>query len=249
MVASSPASQAIRTAWDPQAWAVARESLGFVRDNVHITRGDGDPLDELIFTTALDANMAPVNRDPDLQVTYGGVENSAPNELRRPVSINAVAQSLRLPFESVRRRVARLAAAGRCVVGPQGVVVPREAVVSPAYIAMQRARYDRAQAFYVALKAMGIVPAADPAEAAPPAPSEPLVRVANRAVSEYVLRACAGLVAVTGSTMTSLVLTELTWANIRALPAEDLADWGQDPEGVARPVRIAALADPLRVSG
>jgi DNA-binding Lrp family transcriptional regulator len=249
MVPPSPASRAVGTAWDdPQIWAITRESLGFIRDNVLITRGDGDLLDELIFTTALDANMAPVNRDPDLQVAYGGVENSAPNELRRAVSINAVAQSLRLPFETVRRRVQRLATSGRCVIGRQGVIVPREAVVTPAYIAMQRARYDRAHAFYLALKAMGALPAAGPGEASAAAPDEPLVRVANRAVSEYVLRTCAGLVALTDNVVSSLVLLELLLANTRAVTAEELPAWRKDPEAAGRPTRIAGIAGPLRLS-
>jgi DNA-binding Lrp family transcriptional regulator len=228
---------------------VTRESLSFIRDNVHITRADGDMLDELIFTTALDANMAPVNRDPDLQVAYGGVADSAPDELRRPVSINALAQSLRLPFETVRRRVQSLARDGRCLIGRQGVIVPRQAVVSPAYIAMQRARYDRARAFYAALKPLGALPAAAGTPASPPQTAEPLIRAGNRAISEYVLRGCAGLVDLTGSVMSSLVLLELVLANTAALTPAEVDAWRRDPERAGRPVRIAALASPLQVSG
>jgi hypothetical protein len=191
--------------------------------------------------------MMPVNRDPDLQVIYGGVEVSAPDELRRPVSINAVAQSLRLPFETVRRRFLGMSRAGLCVIGPHGVVVPRRAVTSAAYIAKQRARYDRALGFYQALKAAGVLPNTEAAEASPP-PAEPLVRAANRALSEYMLRACNDLLALTGDVLSSLVLLELALANTRALTTAELADWTRDPEGVGQPVRIAALAPPLRVS-
>lgn len=206
-------------------------------------------LDALIFTAALDANMTPVNRDPDLQVLYGGVEVSAPDELRRPVSVNAVAQSLRLPFETVRRRFLRLARAGLCVVTPQGVIVPNGAVTSPAYIAKQRARYDRTREFYHALKAVGALPGAGPGQGGSPPAAEPLVRAANRALSEYMLRAIDGLIALTGDVMSSLVLLELVLANTRGLTPTELADWIRAPERVGRPVRIAALAGPLRVSG
>ncbi len=73
-----------------------------VRDTVQISRGEAT-VEPLIFTAILDANMVPELR-PDLAVTYGGAEISATDHLRRPVSINAVAQSAQLPFETVRRR-------------------------------------------------------------------------------------------------------------------------------------------------
>jgi hypothetical protein len=232
---------------DPQVWEATRASFLYVRDTIQISRGDDDLIDALIFTAALDANMTPVNRDPDLQVTYGGVQVSAPDELRRPVSVNAVAQSLSLPFETVRRRFLRLAAEGLCVIGPQGVVVPNSAVTSPAYIAKQRARYDRAAGFYAALKAAGALPAA--VGRAAPSPAEPLVRAANRALSEYTLRACNDLMALTGDVLSSVVLLELIVQNIRPMGTPELAAWPRDPEGLSRPVRIAALAAPLKFSG
>ena len=234
---------------DPRVWTTARASLDCIRDVIQLTRGDDDMLEALIFTAALDANMTPVNRDPDLQVIYGGVQVSAPDELRRPVSMNAVAQSLRLPFETARRRFLRLARAGLCVVTPQGVVVPNEAVTSPAYIAKQRARYDRTRRFYEALKAAGALPDAEAGQAGSPPATEPLVRAANRALSEYMLRAIDGLIALTGDVMSSLVLLELVLANTRALTPAELADWTRAPEQVGRPIRIAGLAGPLRVSG
>lgn len=232
---------------DPRLWETTRASFLYVRDTVQISRGDDDLIDALIFTAALDANMAPVERDPDLQVAYGGVEVSAPDELRRPVSVNAVAQSLRLPFETVRRRFLRLAREGLCVIGPQGVVVPNSAVTSPAYIAKQRARYDRAADFYAALKAVGALPAVT-RPAAPP-PAEPLVRAANRALSEYTLRACNDLMALTGDVLSSVVLLELVVQNIRPMGTPELAGWPRDPERLSRAVRIAGLAAPLRFSG
>lgn len=247
MVASSLAPRPVATAGDAQAWEAALASLGYIRDTVLITRGDDDLIDALIFTTALDANVTPVSRDPDLQVAYGGVAVSAPDELRRPVSINAVAQSLRLPFETVRRRFQGLAREGLCLIGPQGVIVPRSADTSPAYIATQRARYERARSFHQDLAAKGALPGAELAQTWPPA-AEPLVRAANRALSEYVLRACNDLIALTGDVLSSLVLLELVLANTAALTTAELDAWRRAPEQLGRPVRIAALAVPLRLS-
>lgn len=230
----------------PVAWETTRASVRYIRDTVQISRGDGDLLDPLIFTAILDSNMAPVNRDPQLQVFYGG-DISAPDELRRPVSINAVAQSLRLPFETVRRRVSGLAARGACVVDSRGVIVPYAAVMAPGYVAIQRARYDRARQFYQTLKTVGALPDAGPAY--PHAPTaQPLVRAANRALSAYMLRVSNDLIALTGDALSSLILVELALQNTDGLAAAELPAWAARPAPHARPVRIAALSQGLRLS-
>lgn len=231
---------------DPLVWETTRAALAYIRDTAQISRGAGDLLDPLIFTAILDANMAPVNRDPDLQVTYGGLDVSAPDELRRPVSINAVAQSLSLPFETVRRRVAGLASIGVCLVDQRGVIVPRTAVTSPAYNAIQRARYDRARGFYQALKSIGALPGDGAANTSAPT-AGPLIRAANRALSAYMLRASNDLIALTGEALRSLVLVELILANIEGIAGRDLPAWAADPASLAQPVRVAALARRLRI--
>jgi len=248
MSGPSRGSAPAETAPDAHPWEVARTSLAYIRDIVRITRGDRHFLDALIFTVALDANMTPVTRDRSLLSAYGGAEVSTPDELRRPVSINAVAASLRLPLETVRRRFLNMARAGLCVIGPQGVIIPREAVTSPTYIAEQRARFARTRDFYQAMKAAGALPDRTAREVSPPT-GEPLVRAANWAVSEYALRICTDLIALTGSVVSSIVLLDLVLANIDHLPPSALSDWGRDPERFGRPVRIGALAGPLRVSG
>jgi DNA-binding Lrp family transcriptional regulator len=231
----------------PPAWETTRASLAYIRDTAQISRGDGDLLDPLIFTAILDANMAPVNRDPELRVAYGGPDISAPDALRRPVSINAVAQSLSLPFETVRRRVTRLVREGQCVMDGRGVIVPNAAVTSPAYVAIQRGRYDRARRFYQTLKTVGVLPADGlPAPMAPTAP--PLIRAADRALSAYMLRASNDLIALTGDALSSLILVQLALDNTKGLAADDLLAWTADPVGLSHPVRIAQLSKALRFS-
>jgi DNA-binding Lrp family transcriptional regulator len=247
MPAPVPARRAVGGASpDFLFWAIGRASLEYVRDTIEITRGDHELLDALILTTALDANMTPVKRAPDLQSAYGGAQISAPDRLRRPVSINAVAQSLNLPFETVRRRAQKMADAGLCVIGARGMVVPHSAVTLPGYLAAQRARYERAREFYRALKAVGVLPASAMATI-PSSPADPPVRAANWALSEYVLRACSDLIALTGNVTSSRVLVELALANTRALATAALMDWADDPLRTSRPVRVAALAGPLRL--
>lgn len=228
-------------------WKMTRASLYYMRDVVQISRGNGDLLTPLIFTAILDANMSMINRDPELQKIYGGQDISAPDELRRPVSINAVAQSLRLPFETVRRRVGGMVRSGRCVMDLRGVVVPRAAVTTPAYIAIQRARYDRSRQFYQELKAVGFLPADGPVDTWAPTAS-PLIRAANRAMSSYMLRAANDLIAMTGDPLSSLIVLELVLANTEALSDAEMQAWAQHPTRLATPLRLAALARRLNLS-
>ena len=234
------------SSFSPQVWQVTRASLDFVLDIVRLSRGDGDLLAPLLFTAILEANLAPLNRDRDLQLAFAGLDASAPDELRRPVSINAVAQSLRLPFETVRRRVRRLAAAGACVITPHGVYVPRSAVTSPAYNALQLARHERLGGFYAALQAAGALPASD--AAAPPLQDDAPVRATNRAISEYMLRAANDLIGMTGDALTSLVLLALARENTGHLDAAGLDAWSRDPLTLGRPVRAARLAAQLALA-
>jgi DNA-binding Lrp family transcriptional regulator len=240
-IASDPPAPEAR-----HAPAATRASLLYVRDNVLISRGDGSLTEALLFTVILAANMTPVDRDPELRVRYGGVADSAPDELRRPVSVNAVAQSLGLPFETARRRVQGLASDGLCVVTPKGVYVPRAAVMSPRYMAIQHARYERARGFYDELLALGVLSSNDTDPV--PAPPEPLVRAANRAVSEYMLRLSAELIAVTGDMLGSLILLQLVLDNTEDLPAARLAAWAAAPLSLALPTRASRLSRELRIS-
>lgn len=224
---------------------VSLVSLAFVRDMIVITADQGDLIDALIFTTALDANMAPVDGAPDLSVRYGGVEDSAPDELRRPVSMHAVAQSLGLPAETVRRRFNELVRTGVCLSTPQGIVVPRASVVSEPYKALQRARYERARLWHRSLVAMEVLP---PPTRDVPAAEAPLVRAANRAISEYTLRGCRGLLDLTGHVLSSIVLIQLVLENTRGMGGEALERWMRNPEEQATLVRIPHLAQGLPVS-
>jgi hypothetical protein len=162
------------------------------------------------------------------------------------VSMHAVAQSLGLAPETVRRRFAGLVRRGACLATPLGIVVPRTSVVSDAYKTIQRARYERTRGFYRTLKAMGALPSADRIEAPPEAP---LVRAANRAISEYCLRASLNLLSLTGDVLSTLVLIQLVLENARGLDHEALVHWMRAPEVEARPVRIARLAAGLPASG
>lgn len=109
----SPAQMAITTASTRQLLAGIR-MLGDL--------WQGDLLRALVFTAIWTANVKHVtNTAPAVSQTI------LPDELRLPVSILAISNSLRLPYETVRRHAQALEKAGICHrVGRQGLVVPAE---------------------------------------------------------------------------------------------------------------------------
>ncbi|MET0273034.1 MAG: hypothetical protein ABW360_08595, partial [Phenylobacterium sp.] len=96
------------SASEHRARAVGELSLAFLLDQVTTSIGDLRPRDALLVLAINQANIAPLTRQPDTRRRYGSLEAAAPDEARRPVSVNAVAGSLGLPFETVRRRVRHL---------------------------------------------------------------------------------------------------------------------------------------------
>lgn len=90
---------------------------------------DGDVLHGIILIAIIQANAEPPRRstgdqDPE---TVAALPDDSPGT---PVSAYAIAKRLGLPYETVRRHVARLVDEGRCVrVGARGgVIVPPAAI-------------------------------------------------------------------------------------------------------------------------
>ena len=77
----------------------ARLAVGFALDLVKLSGFGRDVIDGLLLAAISQANVALITRDPDLQHTYASLDQPPPDELRRPVSINAIAGSLRIPFD------------------------------------------------------------------------------------------------------------------------------------------------------
>lgn len=198
LVATTPA-------WDsPRVRQIGRRSLQFVFDVSQISRGQGDVLDPLLLTAILDANQAAIHRDPELALRYGDAGTALPDELRRPISVNALAKSLRLPFETVRRRVAGWVETGICVRTRGGVYVPQAVVTSPAYVTTQGERVARLRTFHRELVHAGFI---SPLLA--DALSETAVRAADRALAQYMLRTCDLLIEVVLNPVTGFVLLGL----------------------------------------
>jgi DNA-binding transcriptional regulator YhcF (GntR family) len=216
--------------------ALAGLSFVFLLDEMANGVGGLDPLDALLVLAINQANIAPLTRDPQARARYGGLDAPAPDDERRPVSINAVAASLGLAFETVRRRIRRLAAERVCTVSAEGVVVPASFLASPSYLQSVMLGHARLRRFYEDLSAAGLVePLPPPAFDTDSVP----VRAAARLLADYVLRAAEGLMREGGNVISVLVLV--------ALLAAALAD-ERRVDDAPRAVSVRAIALQLKLS-
>lgn len=164
------------------------------------------PLEAVLLMAINQANIAPLTRDPAARSRYGGLENPAPDEERRPVSVRAVAASMRLPYETARRNIRRLEALGGCLTGEAGVIVPTAFMTSPAYMQAAQIGHERMHALYRMLVARELL---EPLPAANYHESEPPVRGAVRLMSDYLLRSAEAVGARSGDLTATLVLLPL----------------------------------------
>ncbi|HWA60572.1 MAG TPA: hypothetical protein VG939_04320 [Caulobacteraceae bacterium] len=117
----------------------------------------GDLLLGVVFIAISSANTGYLAEPSNDQHGYADLDDLPPDELRRPVSVLAIAESLRLPYETARRYVARLEAQGLVRrVGRQGVIVPTSALMTSDLIEKTRRSFNDVQRFVVGLRRAGV---------------------------------------------------------------------------------------------
>ena len=229
--------------------AAGRLAVGFILEIAAIGRQKEGLLDSLLAGAIIEANTHRLAHDPALQMAYAYTDTPPPDALRRPVSINALAASLRLPFETVRRHVRRLADLGICVATPQGVIVPTAVVDSPFFRAATRARYDRLFRFYDELREVNAVE---------PLPYTPLpadhphapVRAVSRIFADFLFRTIDTLHGGIPDPLSALVLLEVMRScseHLTAAQAETLLRGDRIAVLPRTPVRAAHIARRLDV--
>jgi hypothetical protein len=195
---------------------LANLSLCFVVDAAASGMAGLETLDAILIMAINQANIAPLTRDPDARIRYGALDAPAPDEARRPVSINAVAASLKLPYETVRRRLRKLDGAA-CHLSGDGAVVPEEFLVSPAYLNSVRVLHERVWSFYREVRAEGLMGELPPSrysiETGIP------VRGAARLIADYLLRATEVFVLRFDDLITALVAMALLCESTTPRPA------------------------------
>jgi DNA-binding transcriptional ArsR family regulator len=232
----------------------ARLANGFALDLAKLGGFGRDVIDGLLMVAISQANVAQITRSADLQRKFAALDQPPPDEMRRPVSISALANSLRIPFETARRRVAALVEAGIVVTAPRGVIIPAGPLNSPFYRMGAEANYGLVRTLYFRLRGIGLLD--DLPRSTGPAfdPDNPPIRIVIRLSSDYLLRLAEPVSLYMGDLVTGLILMDVIHANTEHLADTEAgqADGGWTPEGfvpdeMRRPVRAAALADRLGI--
>lgn len=137
LIGQVPASLTVAAGADGTAIArlVARLSSAYLLRALQLlTDTYGDVRAGVVAQTIVAANTSYLDTRTGGGWRYAGVDETPPDEARRPVSIVRVAESLRVPYETVRRQVERLVDANICVRVQGGVIVPRALLESPGAV-------------------------------------------------------------------------------------------------------------------
>ena len=139
--------------------AALRLSAEYMLRNVEVVSeaADGDLMGGLIFAAILQANVRPIANDPKLGKAYGQLDTIPPDDMRWPVSVNALAESLKIPYETTRRHVNKLIKDGFCVkVANRGIIVPAAVVGQERMIKAAFQQYSHLMHFLGQLKEIGV---------------------------------------------------------------------------------------------
>jgi hypothetical protein len=116
---------------------------------------DGDLLLGLVFIAITTANTAHLAEAPSLEFTE--LDDVPPDQLRRPISVLALSESLQLPYETTRRYVGRLEALGLARrVGRAGVIVPSDTLEHPSTKERVQRSFADVQRFVAGLRRIGV---------------------------------------------------------------------------------------------
>lgn len=243
-----------RDAPHPSIRAAARLANGFALDLMKLGGFGRDVVDGLLLCAISQANVAQITRNADLQRTYATLDQPPPDEVRRPVSVSAIANSLRLPFETTRRRVAALAALDIIQTTPRGVIVPTAPLNSPFYRIGAEANYNLVRNLYFRLRGIGLLEELPKPTWPGFDPENPPIRLVIRLSSDYALRLAEPIGEHIGDLVSGFILMDLIHANTEHLADTEAgaADDGWEvsgfvPDDQRKSVRPTLLAQRLGI--
>jgi len=117
---------------------------------------DGELLTAIVFRAIVAGNIGYLDQDPAAAAKYSEIGTVPPDDLRRPLSVLALAGSLGLPYETTRRHVQKLVEAGNCRMEKRGVVAPASALEGPQQEEAMLANLVNLRRLYRGLLAAGV---------------------------------------------------------------------------------------------
>ncbi|WP_296599673.1 winged helix-turn-helix domain-containing protein [Phenylobacterium sp.] len=197
-------------------------------------RGDHDAIDALVLLAVTRANVDGIVYSRELRTRFGGRNPIAPDDLRQPISIEILAQGVRLPVSLVRKRVQGLEARDKCRTPPAGMLITEQQVEASHRLRVVEEVYELLRRTERQLQGLGFLdtiqlPPGDEGLTGPP------VRSAAAHGARYVLRLLGSVAAPIGDYVDALLVLELLRSDGRMRsPSQLAAVAGLSPSVVAR---------------
>ena len=102
----------------------------------------GDILRGVIFTAVIDANVRHLRPSDVVAQTYSEAGDQVPDEVRKPISVHALALELDIPYETTRRHVNALISGGFCQRTESGIVVPSSVIARDQMVTALRRNFE-----------------------------------------------------------------------------------------------------------
>lgn len=137
----------------PPAFASLTLCLEFIR----VTREcvGGDLQRALVFAAIIDANVGHLDDNPEASVRAAALDPTYPDELRRPIRSQRIAESLGLPRQTIRNKVNQLVDMGIVVETEAGLIIPTGSLVTEAFLLALEAYLNALAAHIAALANSG----------------------------------------------------------------------------------------------
>ena len=218
---------------------------------------NGDLIAALIFNTLWIANVRHITHSA-ANTQFRGLDDMPPDALRRPVSVQALANTLRIPYETVRRYVQTMIRKGDCIrVGKRGLIVPAAVHSQPHRRESLRAGLPSLMRFLDDLKLAGFdfspyrrtLANTVPASGKTPANARALMR----AGMDLIMHGVDSIGRLHGNDfLAGMICTTIWTANLRHITCsrDNLKYGGLDqlpPDDARRPVKVNAIAAALQL--
>lgn len=89
-----------------------------------------DIIDTLLFVSVIKANTWRLTADPEAARVYAALDTVPPDDLRKPITVYAVAKQLALPYDTASRHAKKLLAAGLVTRDSRGALIAPASVLS-----------------------------------------------------------------------------------------------------------------------
>lgn len=142
---------------EARRWVSRHSARYFLRGLELTTTALGeDLLSSMVFLAVNRANVAALFEDHSLALAYEAPDAVRPDAFRRPATVQQIADTLRLPYETTRRRATQLVARGACQRAGGGLIVPGAVLSSPAIVAAMQEAWRLTPIFIGTMRRLGL---------------------------------------------------------------------------------------------